>query len=81
MENIKEKVESQNKVNGKWETIFIWEEPEVVYKELMHELIHKKLEQCTYITRIQRIQKYNGFIEIIVNYTGNIRRIYTIKSR
>ena len=80
MENIKEKVESQNKVNGKWETIFIWENPESVYNGLMHDLIAKKLEQCTYITRIQRIQKYNGFIEIIVNYASDVRRIYTIKS-
>lgn len=77
---ILENFKTLKKEKGEWKLIGYKNEEVEVYESLMHDLIAKKLEHCTYITRIQRIQKYNGFIEIIVTFTGDIRRIYTIKS-
>ena len=72
---------TQRKIEGKWQNV---SEPttdkETVYKSLMSDLIAKKLEACTYITQIKRLQLYNGYIAITVNYTGDVRRIYTVES-
>ena len=49
-----------------------------VYKDLAHELVSKKLNECRWIKSIKRRPLYNGFDEITVTYDHGGRRIYTI---
>lgn len=51
-----------------------------VYESLARDVIAKKINLCTYIKSIKRIQLYNGFEKIIVTYDNNCRCTYTIES-
>ena len=67
------------KKNGKtWVDTYIDNDAASVYKSLSHDLIAKKLNACTYIKSIKRIQNYDGTNTIIVTYAYNTRSIYTI---
>ena len=78
MENIN--VKAQIKNGKKWETVWESDNAETVYKDLSSELIAKKINACLYIKSIKRVQLYNGFINIIVNYDNGNRRVYHIKN-
>lgn len=71
---------AQKKDNGKWVDTYIENNPESVYKSLVHDLVAKKINQCKYIKSIKRIQNYNGTNTIIVLYDNNIRSIYTVEN-
>ena len=67
--------------NGKtYEVTRVVEDRVEIYESLARDLINKKINACTYIKSIKRVQLYNGFEKITVNYDNNVRRIYTIDS-
>lgn len=72
-------VYAEKKHGSKWVKSYESTEPTEIYKGLMHDLIHKKLEGCTYIKSIKRTQNYDGTLTITVNYIGDVRRVYTIE--
>lgn len=51
-----------------------------VYESLARELINKKINQCTYITSIQRVNLYNGTQRITVRYCNDVKSEYIIKN-
>lgn len=77
MDNIIKRI-AQTKTGKTWANTYIDTCPETVYKSLSHDLIAKKINACTYIKSIKRIQNYNGTNTIIVLYDNNTRSIYTI---
>ena len=65
--------------NGKmYSTTFACTDEKQVYEDLLHELISKKINACTWIKSIKRRNLYNGFQEITVSYDHGGRRIYQI---
>ena len=78
MREIKREYQVKN-AHGKFYTTFIETDENKVNEELMHDLIAKKLESCSYIRSIKRIQNYDGTLNIIVNYRDG-RNIYTVKT-
>lgn len=68
------------KRNGKYEKEGEFTNKETIYRDLAESLISKKINKCTYITRITRVNLYNGYEKITVTYTNDVRRIYTIES-
>lgn len=66
--------------NGKtWIETFCVEDPADVYEGLANDLIAKKINACSYILSIKRVNLYTGFQRITVNYTNGVRSIYTVK--
>jgi len=55
--------------------------PAEVYKSLAEDLIAKKINNATYIRSIKRDQLYNGFENITVYYSNDVKAVYTIESR
>lgn len=78
-DNLKVLRVAQHRNNGNWEITYIDDNELSVYKSLSQDLIHKKINKCKYITRIERIQLYNKFVSITVTYDNNNRSIYTVK--
>ena len=56
-------------------------DPTEVYKDLADSLISKKINHCTYITRITRTQLYTGYINITVNYDNGVKRVFHVLDR
>ena len=52
--------------------------PETVYKKLLDDMISKKLNGCTYIRKIERVNLYNGFNRITVYYDNGVKTDYII---
>ena len=52
-----------------------------VYRSLAEDLIAKKINGASYIRSIRRQQLYNGFQEITVYYSNDVKAVYTIESR
>ena len=52
---------------------------EEIYHSLMHDMIAKKLHQCTYIKSIKDRSNYDGTRTITVTYDNSVRRVYVIK--
>ncbi len=50
-----------------------------IYYHLARDIAAKKLNGCTWIKSIKRVQLYNGFIKIIVTQFNNYRTIYVVK--
>ena len=69
---------AQKKDGKTWVNTYIDTDISSVYKSLSHDLIAKKLNACTYIKSIKRIQNYDGTNTIIVTYEYNTRSLYTI---
>lgn len=67
------------KRNGKYIKEGEFTNRETVYKDLAISLIAKKINHCTYIKRIGRLNLYNGFEKITITYSNDVRRIYTIE--
>lgn len=69
------------KFNGKaWETTYETTDAARIHESLMHDLIAKKLEKCSYITSIRHTENYNGTATITVTYSGGVRTLYTVNS-
>lgn len=64
---------------SKWTFNSINRDAGLVYEYLSNDLIAKKINKCSYITRITRRQNYNGTATITVNYSDNVRALYVIK--
>ena len=69
------------KVGRNYKQGMIETDPEEVYKSLSEDLIAKKINNATYIRSIKREQLYNGFENITVYYSNNVKAVYTIESR
>ena len=78
MKPIQRKHEIKNAA-GKWYCNYVENDQAAVYKQLCGDLIAKKLEQCSYIKSVKRVQNYDGTIDIIINYNNDCRNIYTVK--
>ena len=59
-----------------WETT----DEKQIYDDLSHELISKKINNCSWIGSIKRTPLYDGYQKIIVTYDHGGRRIYTVTS-
>lgn len=70
---------TEQKEGRKWKEIWRDTDPREIYDRLAHDLIAKKLNGCTYIRSVKRVQHYDGFITIIVTYGDNVRTFYTIE--
>ena len=66
------------KNNGVYELTHTEYKAEDVYQRLSTDLIAKKINKCTYITRITRSNLYNGFVRIYVYYNNGVYACYTI---
>ncbi len=75
----KAKRECQIKENGKYKTSRIDTDENEVNKSLLHDLIAKKFNGCTYITRIVKRNNYDGTITVTVTYDNGARNIYTVE--
>ena len=69
---------AQKKAGKTWVGTYTDTDIASVYKSLSHDLIAKKINACTYIKSIKRIQNYDGTNTIIVTYDNNVRSVYTI---
>lgn len=72
------KREFQIKSGNKWHTTYEVTDPAAVYEFLSSDLIAKKLNACTYIKSIKRVNNYDGTQTITVTYDSATRNIYTI---
>ena len=69
---------AQKKDGKTWVNTYVDNDIASVYKSLSHDLIAKKINACTYIKSIKRIQNDDGTNTIIVTYEYNTRSVYTI---
>lgn len=51
-----------------------------IYDDLAHEIIAKKINQCTWIRSIKRQPLYTGYDRIIITMDNGDRKVYTITS-
>ena len=77
-ENIKCVIEVKN--GNKYEVTRTITDEFEVYRDLANDLIHKKINECKYITRIRKVPLYNGYDKIYVIYNNGVRRTYTVKA-
>lgn len=68
------------KQGKKYVNTFECHDAEQTYRDLAHEMIAKKINDCRWIKSIKRTPLYNGYDRITVTYDHGGRRIYTIKS-
>ena len=54
------------------------ENPLRVYEGLAHCLIAKKIDECLWIKRIVKKQRYDGYVTIVFYEDGG-RRVYTVE--
>lgn len=52
-------------------------DPADVYRALASEMIAKKINHCSYIKTIRRVQRYTH-VEIIVSFDNDTRAVYTL---
>ena len=64
---------------GKYAETFRETDEAAVYRELANDLIAKKLNGCSYITRIKRNPNYDGTQNITITYSNDCRNIYTVR--
>ena len=50
-----------------------------LHRRLSKDLIAKKVNNCRYIKSIRRKPLYNGFSNIVVTYSNDVRATYTIE--
>lgn len=72
-------MECQRKSNGKWQTTYTSEDKAIVYERLANALVSKKLNCCSYIKSIKRIQMYTH-VEIVVTQDNGFRTIYYVNA-
>lgn len=66
-------------INGKWTQTAKTEDYTTIYYSLARDLTAKKINGCTWIKSIKRVQLYTGYIKIIVTLFNGYRTIYTVK--
>lgn len=70
---------SETKTYGIWaRDEYTCTDPATVYSRLAGALIAKKLNKCTYVTRIKRVNNYDGTQTITVNYCNDCRSIFVV---
>ena len=67
------------KENNKWVQTYSTEDIATVYQDLSESLIAKKLNCCTYIRSIKRINLYNGFQKITVYHTNDVKVTFIVE--
>ena len=75
---ISKTVELKN--GNKWEVSNVTTDEKTVYESLTYDLIAKKINCCTYIKSIKRVNLYNGYQKITVTYDNKCRSIYQIEN-
>lgn len=70
----------QEKNGRTWETKHTDTDATSVYEWLSNELIAKKLNGCTWIKSIKRVNLYDGNQKITVTYDHGGRSVYTVKN-
>lgn len=73
------RMEIQSKANGKWATVNTIEDKATLYESLANALVSKKLNCCSYIKSIKRIQMYTH-VEIVVTQDNGFRTIYYVNA-
>ena len=68
----------EEKINGKYIETFRTTNEQDVYKDLALALISKKINGCTWVKSIKRIQRYDGTQKIVVTYDNGCRDIYIV---
>lgn len=71
---------AEKKRGKKWIETFKQTEPVEVYRDLMHDLINKKICCASYIKSIKRTNNYDGTQTIIVTYDNECRSIYIVEN-
>lgn len=61
--------------NNKWIVTFTENNETLVYKSLTSDLIQKKMNKCSYIKSIKRVQHYTH-VTITVTYDSNTKNVY-----
>lgn len=64
---------------NKWVETYRSEDRAWVYSGLAHCLIAKKLDECTWIKRIEKKQRYDDYTTIVVYEDNGNRRVYTVE--
>ena len=70
----------QIRVGNAWSTTLEDTDSANVYEFLTHDLIAKKLNACTYIKSITRVNNYDGTQTVTVTYDTATRNVYTVKN-
>ena len=70
---------TESKKNGKYEVTYTLTDVTEVYKSLAQALIAKKINNCSYIKSIKRVNNYDGTQNITITYDNNVRNIYTVE--
>ena len=60
-----------------WET----NDPAEIHKDLMNDLIAKKLHKCTYIRSIKDRPNYDGTRTITVYHDNGCKRVYVVETK
>lgn len=70
---------SERKEGKKWVCDrYICTDKKTVYERLAGMLIEKKLNHCTYITRIKRVNNYDGTQTIIITQNNGYRMVFIV---
>lgn len=69
----------EKKVGNKYVEDYRSEDPLWVYSGLAHCMIAKKIDECTWIRRIVKRQRWDDMATIVVYEDNGNRRIYTIE--
>ena len=77
MEAIKRTIEVKN--GRAWEVTHETYDTRVIYRSLMHDLINKKINGCSYIRSIKRTPLYNGYQKIVVMHDNGVRTTYIVE--
>ena len=75
------KYEAQQKEGKKYITKHTSTDREEVYRSLCADLINKKIVGCSYITRIDRMNRFDGTQKITVTYDNGWRTVYEVEDR
>lgn len=65
---------------GNWVETFKTTDPADVYERLAVDMIAKKINHCSWIKSVHRVQLYTGYINIIVDYNNGTRAKYHIRN-
>lgn len=70
---------SERKEGKKWVyDHYICTDKKTIYERLAGMLIAKKLNHCTYITRIKRVNNYDGTQTIIITQDNGYRMVFDL---
>ena len=73
------KMYAERKAGKKWVyDNYTCADPATVYSRLASALIAKKVNCCAYITRIKRVNNYDGSQTITVTYDNDFRMVFDI---